>query len=201
MRRVPAALETPDRLPAMTESDQSRHASARYNIACILALANRKAEAITTIRAVVAAGLTDCQRCMEDTDFERLCNDPEFKSIMSDLRKRHSPQRLEWDRGGNAPDFRHRFSDPEMAKLIPMRGECAISEAVAAPRVIMIDCADWPHGPADSGSTTRPRAHPAAIPSLFRAKQEPADDSSVWIAQSFWPRPRAHTGWPPEFSV
>ena len=46
-----AALKALDRLLAMTEGDQSRHASVLYNKACILALANRKAEAITTIRA------------------------------------------------------------------------------------------------------------------------------------------------------
>jgi hypothetical protein len=126
----PAALETLDRLLVLTESDE-RHAGVLYNKACILTLANKKADAIATIRAAIAAGRTDYQHYLEDTDFERLREDPEFKSIMANLKKRYGPRMLEWDRTGSMPDFQHRFSDPAMPELVQMRREFSLDEVVS----------------------------------------------------------------------
>ena len=58
MKNWPAALQVLDRLLAMTEGDENRNmrASVLYNKACMLTLANKKAEAIKIIAPIFKNG-------------------------------------------------------------------------------------------------------------------------------------------------
>ncbi len=68
---------------------QPDNATARYNLACSLALLKRKADAIRALLEAVDLGYTDYDWMTQDPDLESLKNVNEFKALAAKL-KPHS---------------------------------------------------------------------------------------------------------------
>lgn len=67
---------------------QPRNATARYNLACSLALSNRKTEALRTLAEAVELGYSDHDWMANDPDLNSLKNLPEFKALLARLKPR-----------------------------------------------------------------------------------------------------------------
>jgi tetratricopeptide (TPR) repeat protein len=68
---------------------QPDNATARYNLACSLALSKRKADALRALLEAVNLGYTDYDWMSQDPDLESLKKSPEFKTLLAKL-KPHS---------------------------------------------------------------------------------------------------------------
>jgi tetratricopeptide (TPR) repeat protein len=68
---------------------QPDNATARYNLACSLALSKRKADALRALLEAVKLGYTDYDWMSQDPDLENLKNASEFKALLTQL-KPHS---------------------------------------------------------------------------------------------------------------
>jgi len=68
---------------------QPDNATARYNLACSLALSKRKADALRALLEAVKLGYTDYDWMSQDPDLENLKNAREFKALLTQL-KPHS---------------------------------------------------------------------------------------------------------------
>jgi predicted Zn-dependent protease len=68
---------------------QPDNATARYNLACSLALSKRKADALRALLEAVKLGYTDYDWMAQDPDLENLKNASEFKALLTQL-KPHS---------------------------------------------------------------------------------------------------------------
>lgn len=68
---------------------QPDNATARYNLACSLALSKRKADALRALGEAVKLGYTDYDWMSQDPDLESLKNIREFKALLTQL-KPHS---------------------------------------------------------------------------------------------------------------
>lgn len=68
---------------------QPDNATARYNLACSLALSKRKADALRALLEAVELGYTDYDWMSQDPDLESLKNSGEFKALLAKL-KPHS---------------------------------------------------------------------------------------------------------------
>jgi predicted Zn-dependent protease len=68
---------------------QPDNATARYNLACSLALSKRKADALRALLEAVHLGYTDYDWMSQDPDLESLKNAREFKALLAQL-KPHS---------------------------------------------------------------------------------------------------------------
>jgi len=68
---------------------QPDNATARYNLACSLALSKRKADAVRALLEAVKLGYTDYDWMSQDPDLENLKNAREFKALLIQL-KPHS---------------------------------------------------------------------------------------------------------------
>ena len=68
---------------------QPTNATARYNLACSLALSKRKNDALRELRHAVQLGYRDLDWMMQDPDLEPLKHHPEFQSLLTTL-KPHS---------------------------------------------------------------------------------------------------------------
>lgn len=68
---------------------QPTNATARYNLACSLALAQRKSDALRVLGEAVALGYTDYDWMSQDPDLEILKQDGAFQSLLAKL-KPHS---------------------------------------------------------------------------------------------------------------
>ncbi len=68
---------------------QPGNATAHYNLACSLALKERKAEAVELLRAAVLKGYTDFQWMLEDPDLKSLYDFPAFASLLSEFEIPH----------------------------------------------------------------------------------------------------------------
>ena len=68
---------------------QPDNATARYNLACSLALSKRKADALRALAEAVKLGYTDYDWMSHDPDLESLKNVREFKAMLDQL-KPHS---------------------------------------------------------------------------------------------------------------
>jgi tetratricopeptide (TPR) repeat protein len=68
---------------------QPDNATARYNLACSLALSKRRADALRALSQAVKLGYTDYDWMSQDPDLESLKNASAFKSLLSEL-KPHS---------------------------------------------------------------------------------------------------------------
>jgi len=62
------------------------NATAHYNLACSLALLKRKAAAIRSLRQAVQLGYTDFDWMQQDPDLDGLKKDPEFNSLLQQLK-------------------------------------------------------------------------------------------------------------------
>jgi len=61
---------------------QPRNPTARYNLACSLALLKRPAEALRALREAVALGYRDLEFMAEDPDLASLRTRPEFRRLL-----------------------------------------------------------------------------------------------------------------------
>jgi len=68
---------------------QPNNATARYNLACSLALSKRKTDALRALAEAVKLGYTDYDWMSQDPDLESLKNVREFKAMLDQL-KPHS---------------------------------------------------------------------------------------------------------------
>jgi tetratricopeptide (TPR) repeat protein len=68
---------------------QPDNATARYNLACSLALSKRKADALRALVEAVKLGYTDYDWMSQDPDLENLKNAREFQALLAQL-KPHS---------------------------------------------------------------------------------------------------------------
>jgi tetratricopeptide (TPR) repeat protein len=68
---------------------QPDNATARYNLACSLALSKRRADALRALGEAVKLGYTDYDWMSQDPDLESLKNASAFKSLLAEL-KPHS---------------------------------------------------------------------------------------------------------------
>ncbi|MEO7412685.1 MAG: hypothetical protein ABIZ81_04950 [Opitutaceae bacterium] len=68
---------------------QPRNATAHYNLACSLALAKRKSDALRTLRHAVDLGYKDLDWMQQDPDLEDLKDQPGFVALIDQLK----PQR------------------------------------------------------------------------------------------------------------
>lgn len=68
---------------------QPDNATARYNLACSLALSKRKADALRALLEAVKLGYTDYDWMSQDPDLENLKDAREFKALLTQL-KPHS---------------------------------------------------------------------------------------------------------------
>jgi tetratricopeptide (TPR) repeat protein len=76
-----AALAADRRLVALLPAD----ATARYNLACSLAVVGKTRAAITELRHALEAGYTDFELLSFDTDLDSLRDDPRFRSLLSEF--------------------------------------------------------------------------------------------------------------------
>ncbi|MFA6959752.1 MAG: hypothetical protein WC205_03260 [Opitutaceae bacterium] len=68
---------------------QPDNATARYNLACSLALSKRRADALRALVAAVDLGYSDYDWMLQDPDLDSLKNVREFKALLAKL-KPHS---------------------------------------------------------------------------------------------------------------
>lgn len=65
---------------------QPDNATAHYNLACSLALTNRKRDALRSLRQAVALGYRDFDWMAQDPDLEDLKTHPEFVALLDALK-------------------------------------------------------------------------------------------------------------------
>ena len=65
---------------------QPRNATAHYNLACSLALAKRKTDALRTLQHAVELGYKDLDWMQQDPDLDELKNQPAFAALVDQLK-------------------------------------------------------------------------------------------------------------------
>ena len=65
---------------------QPDNATARYNLACSLALSKRKSDALRELRVAVKLGYTDFDWMQQDPDLDVLKRHPEFQTLLQTLK-------------------------------------------------------------------------------------------------------------------
>jgi tetratricopeptide (TPR) repeat protein len=65
---------------------QPRNATAHYNLACSLALAKRKTDALRTLQLAVELGYKDLDWMQQDPDLEELKDQPAFVALVDQLK-------------------------------------------------------------------------------------------------------------------
>lgn len=65
---------------------QPENATARYNLACSLALSKRKSDALRELRQAVQLGYRDFDWMQQDPDLEPLKQHPEFQALLQTLK-------------------------------------------------------------------------------------------------------------------
>ncbi|HEX7632338.1 MAG TPA: hypothetical protein VF388_09410 [Lacunisphaera sp.] len=68
---------------------EPENATAHYNLACSLALAKKRPDALKSLRKAVSLGYDDLDWMQQDPDLETLKSDPEFRKLLKRL-KPHS---------------------------------------------------------------------------------------------------------------
>jgi hypothetical protein len=129
----PGAMSVLDRMLKLADETENREARGGvfYMEACVHALAGQRAQALAAIRQAVAEGFTDCSRFSSDSDFDSLRMDPEFKSLLAELKTKYGPAPLVWDRTRPAPEFPVLYDDADIPRLIELRREFAIDSVLA----------------------------------------------------------------------
>jgi Flp pilus assembly protein TadD len=71
---------------------QPDNATARYNLACSLALSKRPGEALTTLAQAIALGYDDAEWMASDPDLAALQKRPEFQTLLELIRQAANPK-------------------------------------------------------------------------------------------------------------
>jgi len=129
----PGAMSVLDRMLKLADDtkNQEYRGGILYMKACVHALSGQKAQALAAIRQAVAAGFTDYSKYSNDTDFDSLRQDPEFKSLLAEIKAKYGPVPLVWDRSQPAPPFPVLYDDPKTPQFLEMRRDFAIDAVVA----------------------------------------------------------------------
>jgi len=129
----PGAMSVLDRMLKLADDtkNQEYRGGILYMKACVHALSGQKAQALAAIRQAVAAGFTEYSKYSNDTDFDSLRGDPEFKSLLAEIKAKYGPVPLVWDRSQPAPPFPVLYDDPKAPQFLEMRREFAIDAVVA----------------------------------------------------------------------
>jgi hypothetical protein len=159
LRVIQRQLELADRM-----ADQQVRAVVLYNKACVHALAGQKSQAIASVREAIAAGFTDYSKYASDTDFDSLRDDPEFKSVLADLKAKYGPQPLEWDSAQSSPPFSLTLDDPQAQEFLELRREFAVDDVVSGAkddydrlrRLTQWVSTRWQHSPNQMASKADP---------------------------------------------
>ncbi len=84
-RRHPEGLQIDQKIARLRPADSL----ARYNLACSLALTQRRDEALAELRAAVELGYRDFSFMKQDRDLDAIRKDPRFRAILREFdRKR-----------------------------------------------------------------------------------------------------------------
>jgi len=86
--RIPDGLRM-DRRMVRLEPD---NATARYNLACSLALSKRPGEALTILAQSIALGYDDAEWMASDPDLAALHKRPEFQTLLELVRQAANPK-------------------------------------------------------------------------------------------------------------
>jgi len=159
LRVIQRQLELADR-----SGNQELRAGVLYNKACVQALGGQKSQAIDSIREAIAAGFTDYYKYASDADFDSLRGDPEFKSVLGDLKAKYGPQPLEWDRSQSPAAFDLTFDTPDIPEFLELRREFSIDAIVAGAkdnyerlrRLTVWVSTRWQHSPNQMASKADP---------------------------------------------
>jgi hypothetical protein len=129
----PGAMAVLDRMLKLADDTQNSEyrGGIFYMKACIYALSGQKTQAMAAISQAVAAGFMDYSKYSSDTDFDSLRGDPEFKSLLAEIKAKYGPVALVWDRARPAPEFLVLYDDPKTPQLLEMRREFGIDAVVA----------------------------------------------------------------------
>jgi transglutaminase-like putative cysteine protease len=119
---------------------------------------------MAAIRQAVAAGFTEYSKYSNDTDFDSLREDPGFKSLLKEIKVKHGPVPLVWDRSQSAPPFPVLYDDPKAPQFLEMRGEFGIDTVVAGAKndyeklrlLIHWVSTRWEHSPNQMASKSDP---------------------------------------------
>lgn len=79
--RIDAGLKMDRKLVRLDPQDATAH----YNLACSLALKERKAEAVKVLRTAISLGYKDFDWMQHDPDLNNLSEYPGFLALLSDL--------------------------------------------------------------------------------------------------------------------
>lgn len=159
LRVIQRQLKLADRL-----GERQVRAAVLYNRACVQALAGQKPQAVASVREAIAAGLTDYSKYATDTDFDSLRGDPEFNTVLADLKAKYGSQPLEWDRVQSSPQFLLTLDDPKAPEFLELRREFSIDDVVAGAkdgydrlrRLTQWVSARWQHSPNQMASKADP---------------------------------------------
>ena len=129
----PGAMSVLDRMLKLADDtkNQEYRGGIFYMKACVHTLSGQKAQALAAIRQAIAADFTDYSKYSNDRDFDSLRGDPEFKSLLAEIKAKYGPVPLVWDRSQPAPPFPVLYDDPKAPQLLEMRGEFGIDAVVA----------------------------------------------------------------------
>ena len=162
----PAAMAVLDRMLKLADDTGKREyqGGILYMKACIHALSGQKPQAMAAIREALAAGFTDYSNYSSDTDFDSLRGDPEFKSLLAEIKAKYGPAPLVWDRTQPAPPFSVQYDDPKAPQFLEMRREFAIDAVVAGAkddyerlrRLARWVSTRWEHSPNQMASKSDP---------------------------------------------
>jgi hypothetical protein len=126
LRVIDRQLELADRL-----GNKDIRAGVFYNKACVHALAGQKSLAVIAVRESISSGFSDYSRFVSDTDFDSLRSEPEFNSLVADLKAKFAPRPLQWDRTQNPPAFNVTYDTPGTEEFQQLKREFSIDSVVA----------------------------------------------------------------------
>jgi hypothetical protein len=162
----PGAMSVLDRMLKLADETENREVRGGvfYMKACIHALAGQKAQALASIRQAVAEGFTDYSKFGSDSDFNSLRMDPEFKSLLAEIKTKYGPAPLVWDRTRPAPEFPVLYDDANVPQLIELRREFVIDSVAAGAkddyeRLRLLTrwvSTRWEHSPSQMASKSDP---------------------------------------------
>lgn len=91
-----------------------------YNRAALYSLTVDRKKSLKDLRAAIEAGYKNYTSLMTNRDFDLLRNDPEFKSLIAELKEKYGAAPLSWNAAQKAPEFDVKYDhrdDPELQKL------------------------------------------------------------------------------------
>ncbi|RPI29304.1 MAG: hypothetical protein EHM61_02020 [Acidobacteria bacterium] len=131
--QLPEALTLIDKM--LASPDLASLPNARpgllFNRACLQSLLGEKTQAIASLRLALDAGYTRYSSYATDSDLDPLRTDPEFKTLIAEIKEKWGPKALEWDASEPGFEFRLQFDSPDIHDLALLRTEFSVDPVVA----------------------------------------------------------------------